>query len=195
MLGSWALKEACRVSARLHKRLGWSAGEQLVVGVNVSAQQLRSESLIVDIRSALAASGIDAGRLELELTESLLLSEDAATLARLNAIRNLGVKLALDDFGHGYSSFSTLHRVRFDRLKIDRSIVNESTMAPEKSVVTQAIIAMAHGLKLTVVAEGVETVEQRALLEAQGCDQIQGFLVAEPITGDELANRLRRRAD
>jgi diguanylate cyclase (GGDEF)-like protein len=193
MLGSWALKEACRVSARLHKRLGWSAGEHLVVGVNVSAQQLRSESLIVDIRSALAASGIDAERLELELTESLLLSEDAATLARLNAIRNLGVKLALDDFGHGYSSFSTLHRVRFDRLKIDRSIVNESTMAPEKSVVTQAIIAMAHGLKLTVVAEGVETVEQRALLEAQGCDQIQGFLVAEPITGDELANRLRQR--
>ena len=83
--------------------------------------------------------------------------------------------------------------MRFDRLKIDRSIVNESTMSPEKSVVTQAIIAMAHGLKLDVVAEGVETAEQRSLLEAQGCDQIQGFLVAEPITGDELANRLRQR--
>lgn len=192
-LGSWALKEACRVSARMNKRLGHSDDDQLVVSVNVSAQQLRSESLIVDIRSALADSGIDPSRLELELTESLLLSEDAPTLARLNAIRNLGVKLALDDFGHGYSSFSTLHRVRFDRLKIDRSIVNESTMAPEKSVVTQAIIAMAHGLKLDVVAEGVETAEQRALLEEQGCDQIQGFLVAEPITGEELTKRLRQR--
>jgi EAL domain-containing protein (putative c-di-GMP-specific phosphodiesterase class I) len=83
--------------------------------------------------------------------------------------------------------------MRFDRLKIDRSIVNESTMAPEKSVVTQAIIAMAHGLKLDVIAEGVETLEQRSLLEVQGCDQIQGFLVSEPLTADELANRLRRR--
>jgi EAL domain-containing protein (putative c-di-GMP-specific phosphodiesterase class I) len=111
----------------------------------------------------------------------------------VHAIRRLGVKFALDDFGNGYSSFSYFHRVRFDRLKIDRSIVNESTMSPEKSVVTQAIIAMAHGLKLDVVAEGVETAEQRSLLEAQGCDQIQGFLVAEPITGDELASRLRQR--
>jgi EAL domain-containing protein (putative c-di-GMP-specific phosphodiesterase class I) len=83
--------------------------------------------------------------------------------------------------------------MRFDRLKIDRSIVNESTMAPEKSVVTQAIIAMAHGLKLDVIAEGVETLEQRSLLEVQGCDQIQGFLVSEPLTADELANCLRRR--
>jgi diguanylate cyclase (GGDEF)-like protein len=192
-LGAWALKEACRASARLHKRLGRGADERLVVGVNVSAQQLRSESLIVDIRSALADSGLDPANLELELTESLLLSEDAATLVRVNAIRKLGVKFALDDFGNGYSSFSYLHRVRFDRLKIDRSIVNESTLSPEKAIVTQAIIAMAHGLKLDVVAEGVETAEQRALLEAQGCDQIQGFLVAEPITGDELANRLRQR--
>lgn len=192
-LGAWALKEACRASARVHRKLGRAAAERLVVGVNVSAQQLRSESLIVDIRSALADSGLDPGDLELELTESLLLSEDAATLARVHAIRRLGVKFALDDFGNGYSSFSYLHRVRFDRLKIDRSIVNESTMSPEKSVVTQAIIAMAHGLKLDVVAEGVETAEQRSLLEAQGCDQIQGFLVAEPITGDELASRLRQR--
>ena len=192
-LGAWALKEACRASARVHKKLGRGPGERLVVGVNVSAQQLRSESLIVDIRSALAESGLQPGGLELELTESLLVSEDAATLARVNAIRRLGVKFALDDFGSGYSSFSYLHRMRFDRLKIDRSIVNESTMAPEKSVVTQAIIAMAHGLKLDVIAEGVETLEQRSLLEVQGCDQIQGFLVSEPLTADELANRLRRR--
>lgn len=192
-LGTFALREACRASARLHRKLGRSAAEHLVVGVNVSAQQLRSEALIVDIRGALADSGIEPGCLELELTESLLLSEDALTLARVNAIRNLGVRLALDDFGSGYSSFSYLHRLSFDRLKIDRSIVNESTMAPEKSVVTQAIIAMAHGLGLDVVAEGVETTAQRSLLEAQGCDQIQGFLVAEPITADELASRLRQR--
>ena len=192
-LGAWALREACRASARLHKRLGRAAALPLVVGVNVSAQQLRSESLIVDVRSALADSGLPPGGLELELTESVLLSEDAATLNRVNAIRRLGVKFALDDFGNGYSSFSYLHRLRFDRLKIDRSIVNESTMAPEKAVVTQAIIAMAHGLKLDVVAEGVETNEQRSLLESQGCDQIQGFLVAEPITSDELANRLLQR--
>jgi len=193
-LGAWALKEACRASARVHRKLGRGAGERLVVGVNVSAQQLRSETLIVDIRSALAESGLDPGGLELELTESLLLSEDAATLARVNAIRRLGVKFALDDFGNGYSSFSYLHRMRFDRLKIDRSVVNESTLTPEKSVVTQAIIAMAHGLKLDVIAEGVETPEQRTLLESQGCDQIQGFLVSEPLTGDELATRLKRRA-
>ena len=119
--------------------------------------------------------------IELELTESVQLAEDNACLERLRRLRELGFHLALDDFGAGYSSFSYLSRLYFERLKIDGDLVQAALQAPERSAVTASIVAMAHGLGLQVVAEGVETAAQQALLTAQGCDIVQGFHIARPM--------------
>lgn len=150
------------------------------LAVNLSALQLDRLTLIEDVRRALQESQFDASRLELEITESLALSKDLRLMTVLNALRDLGVGLSLDDFGTGFSALGQIQRLPIDRIKIDRSFVTEIALNPKSRAVVEAMIRMAHGLGLKVLAEGVETVEQRKVLRELGCDELQGFLLGRP---------------
>lgn len=185
-LGTWALREGLRAARALRCRGQLLAGSVARVAINVSPVQLADADLVQTLMDVVLAEGGDPRWIELELTESVQLAEDASCLERLRQLRELGFHLALDDFGAGYSSFSYLSRLYFERLKIDRALVQAAQHAPERSAVTASIIAMAHGLGLTVVAEGIETPAQRALLAQQGCDVIQGYLIARPMPLEAL---------
>jgi diguanylate cyclase (GGDEF)-like protein len=180
-LGAWALREGLRAGRALRTDGHLLAGSDLRVAVNVSPVQLADAELVHTLMSVVQAEGGDPRWIELELTESVQLAEDEACLDRLRQLRELGFHLTLDDFGAGYSSFSYLSRLYFERLKIDRALVQAALHAPERTAVTASIIAMAHGLGLTVAAEGIETPAQQALLAAQGCDVVQGYHIARPM--------------
>jgi diguanylate cyclase (GGDEF)-like protein len=188
-LGRWVMRTACLQAARWRE----DGHSDLRVAVNVSVRQIQDRSLLGAIRDALAESGLEPRGLEIELTESLLL-EDAETNMRLmQSVRDLGIELAIDDFGKGYSSLSYLHRLPANRLKIDMSFVHEIPGGGE--AITTAIVAMGHSLGLTVIAEGVEAKEQLDFLRDAGCDGFQGFLLSGPLSA-EAATRLldeRRR--
>ncbi len=170
-LGRWVLLEACRQLA------DWQAtGRNLRISVNVSARQLRSRSFVADVQSALAGSGADPAGLCLELTESMLVKDVASTVAKMNALRELGVRFALDDFGTGYSSLSLLERLPLDELKIDRSFVHRVEHAPRDRKVVQSIVTLGKNLDLQVIAEGIETEGQQSWLAEFGCDEFQGYL-------------------
>jgi len=145
------------------------------------------------VGSALSESEIPPERVELEITESTIMQDDALTVQTLGDLRRMGVGLALDDFGTGYSSLSYLRRFTIDRVKIDRSFVNELPGNADDAALTSAIIAMAHGLRLKVVAEGVETADQALFLEARGCDELQGYLFGRPCAADEFEDFLRAK--
>ncbi len=180
--GAWALGEACR------QGMAWQlAGfAPLRVSVNVSARQL-SANLVKTVKSALTDSGLKPSCLLLEITESILVQNPEAAISTLRELNALGVALAIDDFGVGYSSLSQLKRFPFDMLKIDQSFVRDIPDDSNDAAIVTAIIAMAHALGVSVVAEGVETTAQRALLKERGCDAIQGRLVCPPLTAAELA--------
>lgn len=185
-IGSWVLHEACRQAA-----IWWQQIEEPIsVAVNISSVQLHSPCFVDRIRSALSESGINPALLELELTESSLVIEPAKAAATLAEIKALGVKLALDDFGTGYSSLNYLTRFSFDRLKIDQGFVRDIFIDPKDLEIVKAIIAMGHALGLEVVAEGVETVDERDLLEGLGCDSFQGYLVGRPGKPEEISSML-----
>jgi diguanylate cyclase len=131
-------------------------------------------------------SGISPALLELELTESLLMRDPEETVRTLQSLESYGVRIAVDDFGTGYSSLAYLSRFPIDSLKIDRAFVRDAGSNPEDRAIIQTIIQLAHSLGLTVVAEGVETESQMQLLKAQGCDEIQGFLISRPLTAREI---------
>jgi EAL domain-containing protein (putative c-di-GMP-specific phosphodiesterase class I) len=153
----------------------------------VSSLQLRRPHLDRTVRDALAGAGLDGTSLCLELTESAIMETGVDVTSALHTIKELGVKLSLDDFGTGYSSLSYLRRFPIDELKIDRSFVVECHAGNNSAtIITQAIIAMAHGLRLSVVAEGVETVQQRDFLQASGCDLYQGYLFSRPVPASEF---------
>lgn len=171
-LGGWVLREACRHA------VAWPAGVR--VAVNLSPIQFRSPSLFHDVKSALDNSGLRPERLELEVTESLLLDANGAVRATLEAFRSLRVRIALDDFGTGYSALSYLREHHFDKLKIDRSFVQNIETERESAAVVRAIVAMARELGIRVCVEGVETTGQFATVRDIGCDEIQGYLVARP---------------
>ena len=137
--------------------------------------------------------GVDPNQVELELTESTIMQDDALTVHTLREIREMGIGLALDDFGTGYSSLSYLRRFTIDRVKIDRSFVSELPGNPDDAALSSAIIAMAHGLRLQVVAEGVETSSQALFLRTRGCDEVQGYLFGRPTPADDFVDRLRAR--
>ncbi|MCU0842597.1 MAG: EAL domain-containing protein [Thiobacillaceae bacterium] len=185
-VGEWVLNEACRWAAALPP----GDGPDPHVSVNLSARQFRQQELIHSVRQALAISGLAAERLELEITESslvdLLMSPDS-----MASLKSLGLHLSLDDFGTGYSSLSYLKHFPLDRLKIDASFVRDLVTDPSDAGITAAIIVLGHKLGLRVIAEGVETDEQLAMLQELGCDEIQGYLVARPMSGDEAAEWLR----
>jgi EAL domain-containing protein (putative c-di-GMP-specific phosphodiesterase class I) len=189
-VGEWVLEEAA-AQLRRWLREGLRA---LPVAVNLSAKQFRRRDLDALIRRTLAAAGVSAGLIELEITESCLM-EDAEDAVRLLAnLRAAGLRISVDDFGTGYSSLSSLTRLPLNALKIDRSFVRDVVSSAEAASIVRAVIDMAHNLSFTVVAEGVETAEQMAFLKRHGCDLAQGYLFDRPMPASQLAERLRRAA-
>ncbi len=182
-IGQWVLNEACRQAVEWRK----AALPDLVVSVNLSVVQFRRSNILRDVTMALAGSGLPAERLELELTESILLHDTEAALETLRALKKIGVKLAIDDFGTGYSSLSYVKRLPVDKLKIDRSFVHGVGECAEDAAIVRAIIQLGHTLQLEVVAEGVETDAQLDFLSTNECDQIQGFLVSRPLPVEEFS--------
>ena len=186
-IGDWVIREACGEAA------SWD--EPLTIAVNVSAAQLSGAGLAKTVLGALAASGLDPARLELEVTESVFLGDDAATLASLERLRALGVRMVLDDFGQGYSSFGYLSRAKFSKIKIDQSFVRAAADGERESVaIVTAILALAQGLGVATTAEGVETEAQAEVMRRLGCSQLQGFHFGRPVSvealhGAELARR------
>ena len=186
-LGEWCLFEACR-QARAWQQAGMPA---LPVAVNLSAIQFRQPKFPEVIAKVLRETGLAAQYLELELTESILMQHAEVGMASLQSLWGSGLRLSIDDFGTGYSSLSYLRRFPIHRLKIDISFVRDITVDIEAAAITNAIIVMGKSLKLRVLAEGVETPEQLALLRAQGCDEIQGYYFCKPLPADEIAILLR----
>jgi EAL domain-containing protein (putative c-di-GMP-specific phosphodiesterase class I) len=164
----------------------------LQVAVNVSARQFRQHDLGAQIEEVLNLTGFDPARLEIELTESMLIDDSEAVVRTMTELGNMGVSIAIDDFGTGQSSLRYLKRFNVDTLKIDRSFVKDTPTDLEDSAIAQAVIALGHGLGLKVVAEGVETQEQLDFLRAQGCDQMQGYLLSRPVDADTFASWFRR---
>jgi diguanylate cyclase (GGDEF)-like protein len=170
-IGEWVLGEACR-QAKLWQR---HADRPLRVAVNVSPSQFRLGSLVEMVRKALMAAELEPRFLEIELTETAVMSNAEESIYILESLSRLGVLISVDDFGTGYSSMSYLRRFPIDKLKIDRAFVKEMTSRPEDASIVRAMVSLAHSLNLKVVAEGVETGDQLALLQQLGCDQYQGF--------------------
>ncbi|WP_305068927.1 EAL domain-containing protein [Lysobacter sp. 5GHs7-4] len=180
-IGEWAMHEACRVLQRWRQH----GLDQLSMSVNVSALQLLRSDLPRTVARALDESGIPAWRLELELTESVIMANAVQTATTLQAIRDLGVGLAVDDFGTGYSSLAYLKRLPINTLKIDKEFVGDLGRDPDDEAITSTVITMAHSLGLNVVAEGVESEAQMEFLRAHGCDEIQGYWLARPLEVDQ----------
>jgi EAL domain-containing protein (putative c-di-GMP-specific phosphodiesterase class I) len=182
----WVLREACTRVAR------WQAAGlgPLRVSVNLSARQFQQVGLAGRVRSVLAETGLAPACLELEITEGTVMHDLQAAQAVLQSLKQIGVVLSIDDFGTGYSSLSYLKRFPIDVLKIDRSFIMDVIDDPNDAAITRAIIAVAHGLELEAVAEGVETAEQVAFLRANGCDEIQGYFFSPPVWPDQLEGML-----
>jgi len=176
-VGRWALRRA--IKDYLHwLDLGYAA---VPLAVNVSPLQLRNRAFVSDIRDAISVDVRLNGAIELEITESVIVEDVKQNAASLSAIRELGIRVSIDDFGTGFSSLSYLSRLPVDTLKIDRSFITGLTATPQGQALVSTIVSLAHALKLTVVAEGVETMEQRRLLRLLHCDEMQGFLFSEPL--------------
>ncbi len=185
--GEWILQTACAQLRAWH-----AAGRRkLRLAVNLSPRQVQAPGLVAMVERALNGMRADAGRLELEITEGLLVQHAPATMETFEALRALGVRLAVDDFGTGYSSLSYLRRFPIDTLKIDRSFVHDIPHDPDDSAITTTIIAMAQGLRLEVVAEGVENAAQRDFLRSRGCRLMQGYLFSRPLPADKITKLLK----
>jgi len=176
-LGNWVLRTACR------EALNWP--DDMIVAVNISPAQFRHADLAKEILTVLSETGLAAHRLELEITEGVLIDDTDRVLETLKRLKTAGVRISLDDFGTGYSSLSYLHRFPFDKIKIDRSFIWEMDKNPDSMSIVRAVIALGRSLRITVTAEGVETPEQLALLQAEQCDHVQGYLIAKPLPRQE----------
>ena len=187
-IGKWVARQSCRMS----KQLSAAGMGNLQVAINLSPKQFSDPDLVASIATILAEEGLPADLLELELTEGLLLEATEDTRLQLDQLKSLGLTLAMDDFGTGYSSLSYLKKFPIDIIKIDRSFIHEIPDNQDDMEITSAVIAMAHNLKLKVVAEGIETAEQLAFLRRHRCDVGQGYLFDRPIPGSELMEKLRR---
>ena len=188
-IGAWVLNTATAQCADWHRAgLG-----HLRVAVNLSARQLNGQPLIRLVEQALASSGLPPHCLELELTESLMMSNMELTLETLQVLHAMGVQIAIDDFGTGYSNFAYLRKLPVSCLKIDRQFIHDlsDTSARDTSIITQALISLAHNLNLRVTAEGVETEHQLHLLQQQGCDEIQGFIYGNALSPDDFENAMQ----
>ena len=181
-LGHWVLNTACREAAN------WP--DHIHVAVNVSPVQFKSQTLALNVAAALAASGLAASRLELEITEAVLIRDDDAALDMLHQLRELGVRIALDDFGTGYSSLSYLQRFPFDKIKIDRAFIADLGGTSASSTIVQAVVNIAAASDMTTTAEGVETEQQRNMLRILGCTEMQGYLFSRPVSSAEIRKLL-----
>lgn len=187
-LGEWVLRTACAEAAKWHP--------DLKIAINLSPAQFRSKELVPTIIGALATSGIAPGRLELEVTETVIMHDSAAVFAALSQLRELGVRIALDDFGTGYSSLSFLQKFPFDKVKIDRSFVSElSSTVEEPHRIARAVVQFATSLGKTSTAEGVESAEQLQILREEGCVEAQGYHFSPPMPASGVAQLIRRRAE
>ncbi|MEI3850240.1 MULTISPECIES: bifunctional diguanylate cyclase/phosphodiesterase [unclassified Ensifer] len=184
-IGEWVLREACREAA------GWESNHK--IAVNLSAVQLANGDIVSLVQDVLAETGLDPNRLELEITESTIIDDKERALLTLRQIKELGVTIAIDDFGTGYSSLETLRSFPFDKIKLDKSFMWEVEGSPQAKAIVRAILALGQSLSVPVLAEGVETQTQLDILQAEGCDEAQGYLLGRPapitllFSGDEEA--------
>ena len=187
-MGLWALRTACADAVDWQQR----GLPPVQMSVNLSVRQFSSRTLVEDIAAALHDSGLNPNLLELEITESVMMTNPDSAAALLQRIRDLGVGLAIDDFGTGYSSLSYLRRFPLTTVKIDRSFVKDLASNPDAPALTAGIVTLAHGLRMKVVAEGVETIEQLNCLRDNGCDEIQGFWLCKPVPPDDVCAFMAR---
>ena len=171
-IGEWVLRTACREAA------SWS--KPIRIGVNLSPVQFRHGDLPGLVHSILLETGLQPGRLELEITESVLIDDFSRTIALLRRLKGLGVRIAMDDFGTGYSSLSYLQAFPFDKIKIDQTFISNLKQNGQSATIVRAVIGLARGLEVPVIAEGVETKEQLEFLSGASCDEIQGYIVGRP---------------
>jgi len=181
-IGAWVVTEACRQVGAWHAK-GYP---QVSVAVNVSGRQLKHDSFVETVLRALDEGKLDPRFLELEITESVMLEHVSRTLETLNRLRVQGIRLAIDDFGTGYSSLSYLKRFNVDRVKIDKSFVDEITTDPNDAAIVQAIVALARTMKIEVTAEGIEQKTQAQHLLAHGCQSGQGYLFGRPMPAEKM---------
>jgi diguanylate cyclase (GGDEF)-like protein len=179
-MGQWVLREACR------QVRAWQKDIPLIVGVNLSASQFERDALPDEIAQILRETELDSSRLQLEISEAVLMRDDPKMLDRLDALKKIGVRLAIDDFGTGYASLSYLKRLPVDCLKIDRSLIKGVGFDNEDTAIIRAVVTLARTLGITVTAEGVETTEQLSQLRALGCEQGQGYYFARPVSADRV---------
>ncbi len=179
-LGDWALREALEAARRLP--------ENMRIAVNISPLQIHSSSLLTTIVNGLAATQVDPSRLELEITESVLMTDTDFTLERLKQLKDVGMRISLDDFGTGFSSLNYLRRFPFDKLKIDKSFVEDIDYSDDSRAITKATLELAKALNMSCTAEGVETESQKQFLTEIGCDELQGFLISRPQPLDKLTH-------
>jgi len=172
-IGEWVLRTACQQAA------DWPA--PLSIAVNISPVQFRGKRLVGVVSTALAASGLEPSRLELEITEGALLDNSAPVLEALHALRAMGVRISMDDFGTGYSSLSYLRKFPFDKIKIDQSFVRGADTDAEAGAIVRAVAALGSSLGMRTVAEGVETPQQLSRIQGAGCDAVQGYLTGRPM--------------
>jgi EAL domain-containing protein (putative c-di-GMP-specific phosphodiesterase class I) len=182
-IGHWVLEAACAQLAEWAQRPDRC---HLSIAVNVSVRQFRNPEFVDEVTALVRQAGIAPGRLKLELTESLLADDQDATIARMRSLKQMGVGLAVDDFGIGYSSLSYLKRLPLDELKIDRAFVIDILQDGKDAAIAGTIIALARSLGLEVIAEGVETEAQRQFLARQGCERYQGYLYSRPLPPAQL---------
>ena len=183
-IGEWVLEQACLQAA------SWPGGKK--IAVNLSPAQFASRSLVQAAADALRRSGLAASRLELEITETVMLQDTEETLATLHRLKALGVRIAMDDFGTGYSSLSYLQRFPFDKVKIDRCFTQELGVSRESGPIVRAVVSLCAGLEMVTTAEGVETEDQLARLAEAGCREAQGFLFSRPQPAGEIEEMIRR---
>jgi diguanylate cyclase (GGDEF)-like protein/PAS domain S-box-containing protein len=181
-IGEWVLRQACRQAVQWHE----ASGREVAIAVNISARQFRGTDIVKTVMDALAETGLSNRLLELELTESVLMHDTTRAVETLTRLAEAGVRVALDDFGTGYSSLGYLKRFPIDSLKVDRSFVADITRDAHDEAIVTTIVALAHGLGMRVVAEGVETREQLALLRRLNCDEVQGYLLGRPMPAEQL---------
>jgi EAL domain-containing protein (putative c-di-GMP-specific phosphodiesterase class I) len=186
-LGEWVLNTACAEAAR------WP--DDVRIAVNVSPIQFRGQAFALKVAAALAFSGLAAHRLELEITEAVLIRDDEAALAMLHELRALGVRIALDDFGTGYSSLSYLQRFPFDKIKIDRCFIKDVAEPDGAASIVQAVVNIAAARNMTTTAEGVETEQQRNMLRTLGCTEMQGWLFSRALPAADIMQLLRSRSE